>query len=75
LIYYLNEGIVLVRGRKDMEENDRILTEAGEGLNLLVDSSAYHEMNKIADAVGQHPLILLEAYPKIHNFFSQAMIK
>jgi len=57
-----------------MEENDRRIIELGEGLNLLIDSSAYHEMNKIADAIGQHPLILLEAYPKIHNFFSQAMI-
>lgn len=57
-----------------MEQNDQTITEAGGGLNLLVDSSVYHEMNKIADATGHHPLIVLEAYPKIHNFFSHAMI-
>lgn len=57
-----------------MEENDkRILARKGI-LNLLVDSSVYHEMQKIEDNTGYHPLDILENYPKIQIFFTQAMI-
>ncbi len=57
-----------------MEENDRIIADVGGKLNILVDSSAYQELSKIADATGQHPLILMEAYPKIKIFFTSGMI-
>ncbi len=57
-----------------MEENDSKIVDTGGVLNLLIDSSAYQELNKIADVMGQHPLILIEAYPKIQIFFTSAMI-
>lgn len=57
-----------------MEENDRKIAERGGSLNLLIDSSVYHEMQKVEDNTGLHPLDLLEKYPKIQVFFTDAMI-
>jgi hypothetical protein len=57
-----------------MEENDRRIQEAGGTLNLLIDSSVYHEMTKLETETGIHPIDLLGHYPNVKFFFSQAMI-
>lgn len=57
-----------------MEENDKRIKEAGGELNLLIDSSVYHELNKIEAEIGINPLDLLGHHPKVKFFFTQSMI-
>jgi hypothetical protein len=57
-----------------MEENDKRISEAGGDLNLLIDSSVYHELNKIETEIGLNPLDLLDYYPKVKFFFTHSMV-
>jgi hypothetical protein len=57
-----------------MDENDRRINERGGELNLLIDSSVYHELNRIESEIGIHPLDLIQNYPKVKFFFTHSMI-
>lgn len=57
-----------------MEENDRRIEAAGGQLNLLIDSSVYHEFTKLEEEIGINPLDLLMKYPQVGFFFTQSMI-
>lgn len=57
-----------------MEENDKRIKKEGGKLNLLIDSSAYHDMSDIEARTGYHPLDLIAEYPHVKFFFTQSMI-
>lgn len=54
-----------------MEDNDATLTASQGELILLIDSSAYEEIQRIANETGYHALnFIVNRYPKIDFFFS-----
>lgn len=54
-----------------MEDNDRILDASQGELILLIDSSAYGEIERLASETGYHALnFIINRYPKIDFFFS-----
>lgn len=54
-----------------MEDNDTVLAASRGELILLIDSSAYIEIQRIANETGYHALnFIVKRYPKIDFFFS-----
>lgn len=54
-----------------MEYNDRVLAASRGELILLIDSSAYEEIQRIANETGYHALnFIINRYPKIDFYFS-----
>lgn len=54
-----------------MEHNDTVLAASRGDLILLIDSSAYEEIQRLANETGYHALnFIIHRYPKIDFFFS-----
>lgn len=54
-----------------MEQNDAVLAASRGELILLIDSSAYEEIQRLANETGYHALnFIVHRYPKIDFFFS-----
>lgn len=54
-----------------MEHNDAVLAASRGDLILLIDSSAYEEIQRLANETGYHALnFIVHRYPKIDFFFS-----
>jgi len=54
-----------------MEHNDAVLAASQGELILLIDSSAYEEIQRLANETGYHALnFIVRRYPKIDFFFS-----
>ncbi|HEY1645454.1 MAG TPA: hypothetical protein VGF75_03645 [Candidatus Saccharimonadales bacterium] len=59
-----------------MEQNDKIIVASQAELILLIDSSAYEEIRRIANDTGYHALnFIIRRYPKIDFFFSEGVVK
>jgi hypothetical protein len=55
-----------------MEDNDATLAASRGDLILLIDSSAYEEIRRLANETGYHALnFIIRRYPKIDFYFSQ----
>jgi hypothetical protein len=54
-----------------MDHNDKVLAASKGDLILLIDSSAYGEIQRLANETGYHALnFIINRYPKIDFFFS-----
>jgi hypothetical protein len=54
-----------------MDHNDKVLAASKGDLILLIDSSAYGEIQRLANDTGYHALnFIINRYPKIDFFFS-----
>lgn len=61
----------LGKWHRKMEHNDEILAASHGELILLIDSSAYGEIQRLANEAGYHALnFIINRYPKIDFFFS-----
>src|SRR6185295_3804211 len=60
----------------NMENNDTILAASRGELILLIDSSAYGEIQRLANETGCHALnFIFRRYPKIDFFFSEDVFR